>query len=114
MRADSGTALKTVKVDGGLTGSENLLSILANLTGIPVERPTMRETTALGSAIAAGLAVGVWKDVADVDKVVGAGVGVETFDPKMKEDVRESEYGYWKRAVEKSFEWSDVTEKSMK
>ena len=65
MNIEAGTPLHSLKVDGGLTVSDICLQIQADLVGIPVVRPEMTETTSLGAALAAGLAVGVWKDLSE-------------------------------------------------
>lgn len=70
MEKDSGVKLKCLKVDGGMSVSDLLLQLQADILGLKTERPTMLETSCLGAAIAAGIAVGFWQDIADViDKV---------------------------------------------
>ncbi|KAI8850143.1 hypothetical protein BC829DRAFT_468997 [Chytridium lagenaria] len=83
-----------LKVDGGLTNSDLCMQLQADIVGIPVERPAMRETTALGAAIAAGLAVGVWPSI-------------EAFRPaEIDEEERETRFAQWKKAVERSLNWA--------
>ncbi|KAJ3010888.1 Glycerol kinase [Thoreauomyces humboldtii] len=101
MNADSGTDLAILKVDGGMTDSHLGMQIQADLLGITVERPQMRETTALGAALAAGLTVGVWKDL----KEFTAGAKPDLFEPKIEVKDRADRYADWKKAVERSLNW---------
>lgn len=80
MNQESGVPLTQLKVDGGMSNSDLCMQIQADLLGIPVHRPTMRETTALGAAFAAGLAVGVWKNLMELEIVNE--VGKTVFSPK--------------------------------
>lgn len=105
MNQDASTPLKVLKVDGGVSNSNIAMQIEADLLGITVERPSMRETTAFGTAIAAGLAVGIWSSVHDLDQVNVE--GVTTFKPKLTEAEREERYDIWKKAVESSLHWTD-------
>ncbi|OMH84718.1 Glycerol kinase, partial [Zancudomyces culisetae] len=99
MNADSGTDLKKLRVDGGLTNSDLAMQIQADILGIEVIRPEMRETTAFGAAIAAGLAVGFWKNKTEI-----MGQNVTTvFKSKIGSDKREKMLVGWKHAVQKSF-----------
>ncbi|KAG0738813.1 hypothetical protein G6F62_009379 [Rhizopus arrhizus] len=108
MNQDAGVPLKVLKVDGGVSNSDVAMQIQADILGIQVERPAMRETTALGTAIAAGLAVGVWKSVHDLD---GVNVDdVSRFQPHLSEAQREDRYAVWKKAVESSLHWKDDVE----
>ncbi|KAG2212695.1 hypothetical protein INT47_000672 [Mucor saturninus] len=108
MNQDASTPLKVLKVDGGVSNSNIAMQIQADLLGINVERPSMRETTAFGTAIAAGLAVGVWKSVHELD---GVNVkGITTFVPNLIESEREDRYNVWKKAVESSLHWTDDVE----
>jgi glycerol kinase len=102
MAADSGIALKALKVDGGMTASEPLMRFQSDILGIEVQRPKVRETTALGAAYAAGLAVGFWKDRAEIASHWSAEA---TWSPSMPESERSQRYGLWKKAVEKSMGW---------
>jgi glycerol kinase len=108
MNQDAGVPLKVLKVDGGVSNSNVAMQIQADLLGIQVERPAMRETTALGTAIAAGLAVGVWKSVHDLDNVNVD--NVSRFEPHLAQDQREERYEVWKKAVETSLHWKDDVE----
>ncbi|MGH7903367.1 MAG: glycerol kinase GlpK [Candidatus Dormibacteraceae bacterium] len=104
MEADSGIKLKTLKVDGGATKNDFLMQLQADILGKPVVRPTVNETTALGAAYAAGLAVGFWSNLDElrrnwqVDK---------TFDPTWNEEQRATGYKGWKKAVERTRGWED-------
>jgi glycerol kinase len=96
MEADSGITLKKLRVDGGAVKNDFLMQFQSDLLGVPVDRPQVNETTALGAAYLAGLAVGFWKDkqeIADNWKVDGA------FEVKMSEERRNELYAGWKKAV---------------
>ncbi|KAL7753372.1 Glycerol kinase [Sorochytrium milnesiophthora] len=105
MNKDAKQPLKVLKVDGGVTNSDLCMSIQANIAGITVERPAVRETTALGAAIAAGLATGIFKSAEDLAAFNSE--GVDRFEPNQSEEVRERSYRKWKKAVEKSIGWVD-------
>jgi glycerol kinase len=102
MNADSGVPLTTLKVDGGMVGNEILMQFQADLLGVEVIRPQVAETTALGAAYAAGLAVGFWGSEQDIrdnwaqDKV---------WSPQMDESLRDETYAQWKKAVTRTFDW---------
>lgn len=104
MRNDSGVELKALKVDGGMVYNELLMQFQADILDIPVVRPKVAETTALGAAYAAGLAVGFWDNIEDlrnnwqVDR---------TWVPDMKENHRNVLYQGWLKAVERTFNWAD-------
>ncbi|MBI2236913.1 MAG: glycerol kinase GlpK [Actinobacteria bacterium] len=102
MHADSGVELKALKVDGGMVYNELLMQFQADVLGVPVIRPTVAETTSLGAAYAAGLAVGFWKEVEDLRANWGKD---KEWDPKMDRGEVESEYKQWKKAVERTFDW---------
>ncbi len=102
MHADSGVTLTGLKVDGGMVYNELLMQFQADVLGVPVIRPMVAETTALGAAYAAGLAVGFWKEVEDLR--VNWGKDKE-WDPKMDPAERDREYGQWKKAVTRTFDW---------
>jgi glycerol kinase len=104
MNADSGVALTALKVDGGMVYNELLMQFQADVLGVPVIRPKVAETTALGAAYAAGLATGFWKEVEDLR--VNWGKDKE-WDPKMDPAERDREYGQWKKAVTRTFDWVD-------
>ncbi len=102
MSNDSGVRLSILKVDGGMVNNELLMQFQADILNLPVVRPTVTETTALGAAYAAGLAIGFWKDLADLranwhmDK---------TWQPAMDEDTRQNLYRGWLKAVQRSLNW---------
>ena len=102
MEDDSGIRLKALKVDGGAVANNFLMQFQADILGVPVERPALTETTAMGAAFLAGLAVGFWKDKAEI----AARCTVDrTFMPAMEADAREKKYKGWKKAVERSRAW---------
>ena len=102
MQADSGITLATLKTDGGMVANELLMQFQSDILDAPVVRPKMTETTALGAAYAAGLAVGYWANVEDLR----ANWGVDkTWEPTMEASVREHYYRSWKKAVQRSFAW---------
>jgi glycerol kinase len=96
MRAEAGAAFPSFRVDGGASANDLLMQFQADLLGVPVERPRMIETTALGAAFLAGLATGVWSSRDEIRK--GWKVG-KRFDPKMKADERERHLAKWRRAL---------------
>ncbi|PIK60723.1 putative glycerol kinase [Apostichopus japonicus] len=100
MNQDSGIRLTKLQVDGGMTANNLLMQIQADLLNIPVIRPAMLETTALGAAVAAGNAVGVWN--IKEEKPKGA---ISEFTPSVTEQDRMSRYSKWKLAVQKSMHW---------
>ena len=102
MNKDSGVALKALKVDGGMVFNELLMQFQSDILGVPVIRPTVAETTALGAAYAAGLAVGFWKEVEDLRENWGVD---KEWHPKMDEKTREKLYKGWKKAVTRTFDW---------
>ncbi|KAI8092814.1 uncharacterized protein BX664DRAFT_261138 [Halteromyces radiatus] len=104
MNKDSGKALRSLKVDGGMCNSDLCMQIQANLLGISVERPMMRESSALGAAIAAGLAVGVWKNMQELENVNNQGKTV--FESSISDEKRDIMYAGWMKAVESSYGWS--------
>jgi len=102
MELDSGVKLTALKVDGGMVYNETLMQFQADILGVPVIRPKVAETTALGAAYAAGLAVGFWANVDDLRQNWGKDA---EWDPKMDKKDREKTYKLWKKAVTKSFDW---------
>jgi glycerol kinase len=105
MNKDSGTSLEALNVDGGMSNSDLCMQLQADLLGkgVRVTRPEMRETTALGSAIAAGLALGMWKDIHDLDRVNKDGETVFTSNLSVASTDRL--YKGWQKAVTRSFGW---------
>jgi glycerol kinase len=102
MIADSSLALKTLRVDGGVTVNNLLMQFQADILGVPVQRPKIAETTALGAAYLAGLATGFWSGEHELEQRWAID---RTFEPQMSRDQRENLYSYWKRAVERSRDW---------
>jgi glycerol kinase len=102
MNADSGVALKELKVDGGMVYNDLLMQFQADVLGVPVIRPTVAETTSLGAAYAAGLAVGFWKEVNDLRANWGKD---KDWSPKMDKAEVDQEYKQWKKAVTRTFDW---------
>src|ERR671936_966010 len=102
MNADSGVELASLKVDGGMVQNELLMQFQADVLGVPVIRPTVAETTSLGAAYAAGLAVGFWSEVEDLRANWGKD---KEWQPQMDPAEREKEYAFWKKAVTRTFDW---------
>ncbi|HEX2102501.1 MAG TPA: glycerol kinase GlpK [Solirubrobacteraceae bacterium] len=107
MNQDSGVDLESLKVDGGMVGNELLMQFQADLLGVPVIRPKVAETTALGAAYAAGLATGLWSEEAELRE---NWIEDKRWEPQMEASQRDEYYKYWKRAVTKSFDWFDADE----
>jgi glycerol kinase len=102
MEADSGITLASLKTDGGMVANELLMQFQADILDVPVVRPKVTETTALGAAYAAGLASGYWRNTDDLR----ANWGVDkTWTPALSAEKREHYYKSWKKAVERSFDW---------
>jgi len=102
MNSDSGVALTSLKVDGGMVYNETLMQFQADVLDVPVIRPTVAETTSLGAAYAAGLAVGFWKEVEDLRANWGK---EKEWQPRMDAAERDKEYALWKKAVTRTFDW---------
>ncbi|WP_455159525.1 glycerol kinase GlpK [Schaalia cardiffensis] len=104
MNADAGVPLKELKVDGGMTHDELLMQFQADLSGCDVVRPVVAETTALGVAYAAGIAVGFWSSTEDVVANWQEG---KRWSPSMDKAERDRTYRLWKKAVTRTFDWVD-------
>lgn len=104
MEADSGVKLTELKVDGGMTANETLMQFQADQLGVDVVRPVVAETTALGAAYAAGIAVGFWGGEQDV---IDNWAEDKRWDPEMDEAERDRLYRNWKKAVTKTLDWVD-------
>jgi glycerol kinase len=102
MDKDSGVPLKALKVDGGMVFNDTLMQFQADILDVPVIRPTVAETTALGAAYAAGLAVGYWSAIEDLRDNWQVH---KTWQPQMEAAQRERLYHGWKKAVERTFNW---------
>jgi glycerol kinase len=105
MNKDSGVDLTSLKVDGGMVQNELLMQFQADVLGVPVIRPTVAETTSLGAAYAAGLAVGFWSEVEDLRANWGKD---KEWQPQMDPAERDREYALWKKAVTRTFDWVDA------
>ncbi len=104
MHADSGISLSALRVDGGAAANNLLMQIQADVLGVPVQRPAVTETTALGAAYLAGLAVGFWPGV----EALEAAWSVErTFEPRMSESERAALLEGWRRAIERARDWAN-------
>ncbi|MBM7411011.1 glycerol kinase [Clavibacter michiganensis] len=104
VNADSGVDLTELKVDGGMIANNLLMQFQADILGVPVVRPVVAETTALGAAYAAGLAVGFWKDLDDLRQNWQED---SRWTPDMDDAERERQLRLWKKAVTKTFDWVD-------
>jgi glycerol kinase len=102
MNKDSGVDLTALKVDGGMVYDELLMQFQSDILGVPVVRPQVAETTALGAAYAAGLAVGFWTSVEDLRTNWAKD---KEWKPQMDATLRDKEYKNWKKAVTRTFDW---------
>jgi glycerol kinase len=102
MNQDSGVDLTSLKVDGGMVYNELLMQFQADVLDVPVIRPTVAETTSLGAAYAAGLAVGFWSEVEDLRANWGKD---KQWEPQMDKAEVDKEYRFWKKAVTRTFDW---------
>ena len=102
MQQDSGIGLSSLRVDGGMVANQLLMQFQADMLGAPVVAPAVAETTALGAAYAAGLAVGYWKNTDELRENWSV---AHTWESQMDEDTREKNYQGWKKAVTKSYGW---------
>ncbi len=106
MEKDSGVKLEVLKVDGGVTANDLCMQIQADVLGVPVSRPVVAETTALGSAYAAGLAVGFWENREELRQNWNES---KRWEPQWTPEQRETGYAGWKKAVSRTLDWVDVT-----
>jgi glycerol kinase len=102
MEQDSGVTLKALKVDGGMVYNNTLMQFQSDVLGVPVIRPQVAETTALGAAYAAGLATGFWSNLEDLRQNWQID---QTWEPHMDETARAKQYALWKKAVTRTFDW---------
>jgi glycerol kinase len=102
MGAEAGLQVPVLRVDGGGTANSFLMQFQADILGVPIQRAAVAETTALGVAYLAGLAVGLWRDTNGLARLWRA---AETYEPRMSADQRETLYAGWKRAVERARGW---------
>ena len=106
MEKDSGVVLEVLKVDGGVTANELCMQIQSDVLGVTVSRPVVAETTALGAAYAAGLAVGFW---GSTDELRENWNESKRWEPQWNDEQRETGYGQWKKAVTRTLDWVDVS-----
>jgi glycerol kinase len=104
MNKDSGVALSRLKVDGGMVANEILMQFQSDMLNVPVIRPKVSETTALGAAYAAGMAVGFWSGEEELRQNWAED---KTWQPAMAPEVREKYYREWKKAVDRTFDWKE-------
>lgn len=104
MKMDSGVQLTALKVDGGMVYNELLMQFQSDILGVPVVRPKIAETTSLGAAYAAGLAIGFWGNLDDLKSNWQID---QTWSPLMRESTRSTLYQGWQKAVERTFNWVD-------
>ena len=102
MTADSGVELSELRVDGGMTANDTLMQFQADLLGVDVVRPVVAETTALGVALGAGLATGVWSDLGEIRAMWSEDA---RWSPQMGDEHRHRLHDRWRQAVERSFDW---------
>jgi glycerol kinase len=105
MRSDSELTLEALRVDGGAARNDLLMQFQADILGVPVQRPTINETTALGAAFLAGLAVKLWPSLEAISDLWRK---ESEFVPTISEDHRQTLFAQWKRAVERSRAWIEV------
>ena len=106
MEQDSGVHLEVLKVDGGVTANDLCMQMQADILGVPVSRPVVAETTALGAAYAAGLATGFW---GNTDELVQNWNESKRWDPEWNDEQRAAGYTGWKKAIERTLDWVDVS-----
>ena len=105
MEQDSGVHLEVLKVDGGVTANGLCMQLQADILGVPVSKPVVAETTALGAAYAAGLAVGFWKDTEELRENWNED---KRWEPTWSEEQRETGFAGWHKAVKRTLDWVDV------
>jgi glycerol kinase len=105
MNEDSGVALEELRVDGGMTANATLMQMQADILGVPVSKPVVAETTALGAAYAAGLAVGFWNTTDELRENWNED---KRWEPQWSDEQREEGYARWKEAVQRTLNWVDV------
>jgi glycerol kinase len=105
MRQDSGVALDVLRVDGGVTTNQLCMQMQADILNVPVSKPVVAETTALGAAYAAGLAVGFWGSIDDLKQHWHED---RRWHPQWSDEQRTRGYAGWKKAVERTLDWVDV------
>ena len=106
MQQDAGIALQTLRADGGASANSFLMQFQADICHVPVTRPACVETTAMGAAFLAGLAVGFWTDLSDIKRTVTAEC---TFQPKMDSAQRMKKLAGWEKAVSRCRDWANAS-----
>jgi glycerol kinase len=106
MEQDSGVKLEVLKVDGGVTANDLCMQMQADILGVPVSRPVVAETTALGAAYAAGLATGFWPNTQELIQNWNES---KRWDPQWSDEQRDKGYAGWKKAVQRTLDWVDVS-----
>ena len=106
MQQDSGVTLDVLRVDGGVTANQLCMQLQSDILGVPVSKPVVAETTALGAAYAAGLAVGFWKTT---DELESNWNEAQRWQPEWNDEQRATGYAGWKKAVERTLDWVDVS-----
>ncbi len=104
MEQDSGIKIQNLRVDGGAVANDFLMQFQADILDVPVERPVITETTALGAAYLAGLAVNYWKDIDEIARIWRR---EELFQPQMNAEKKEKLYSGWKKAIQRSRSWAE-------
>lgn len=107
MVADSKVELKEMRVDGGATANKFLMQFQSDILNVPVVRPEHLETTGMGAAFAAGLAVGVWKDFDEIEKMWAVNT---KWNPRMNDGERQKLWKGWNKAVQRSMHWLEDDE----
>jgi glycerol kinase len=105
MEKDSGVDLDVLKVDGGITANSLCMQLQADILGVEVSRPLVAETTALGAAYAAGLAVGFWTDTEELRRNWQEG---RRWQPRLTGEQREAGYAGWQKAVQRTLDWVTI------
>ena len=105
MEKDSGVHLDVLKVDGGITANDLCMQIQADVLGVPVSKPVVAETTALGAAYAAGLAVGFWNTTDELRENWNED---KRWQPQWTDEQRQTGYAGWQKAVQRTLDWVDV------
>ncbi len=106
MQQDSGVTLDVLRVDGGVTANQLCMQLQSDILGVPVSKPVVAETTALGAAYAAGLAVGFWKTTDELERNWNE---AQRWQPEWNDEQRTAGYAGWKKAVERTLDWVDVS-----
>jgi glycerol kinase len=104
IRRDAGTPLLELRVDGGASANNALMQFQSDILGVPVARPAVTETTALGAAYLAGIAVGFWRSFEEIAEIPCPGV---TFEPRIPRSKAEALRGRWNEALSRAKAWDD-------